>query len=547
MGLPEQLEQHLGNTYHLEHELGGGGMSRVFLARELRLGRKVVIKVLNPDLAQGVSVDRFTREITMLASLQQANIVPVFSAGEVNGLPWFSMPYVEGDSLRKRLQQGGLPLPEVLSILRDVARALNYAHGHNVVHRDIKPDNVLLSGGVAVVTDFGIAKALSVARTGADATTLTALGAAIGTPAYMAPEQVAADPDLDHRADLYSLGCLGYELLTGHAPFHGRSAQKILAAHVSELPASVKQGRLDTPPVLAGLVMQLLAKDPDMRVQSALEVLTILNKQGFESGQPRLTAGQASLGRALSWYFAAAVVVGSLSWAATHLIGLPEWVLPGAMGIMLVGLPVVFLAAWAQQLSMYQTEPGKKLHASPSTIRTLVQRASPYLTWPRLLRQGGLALLLFVVTVIGYMGLRAEGIGPAGTLQAAGRLGSGDMLLLSDLVATSPEDQALIPSVLEGIRSDLGQSQAIRLVSQDDVAEVLTEMGRDRRDRLNEPALVREVAERAGAKAVLGGQIARVGSNFLISLELRSTSKDTVFAPFEAVPVPTTSSLPWVH
>jgi eukaryotic-like serine/threonine-protein kinase len=233
--LRDQLQATLSGSYTLERELGGGGMSRVFLAEETQLNRKVVVKVLSTELAAGISAERFQREIRTAASLQQANIVPVLAAGNAGGVPYFTMPYVEGESLRTRLGRSGpLSITDAVKVMGDVARALAYAHERGIVHRDIKPDNVLLSGGTAVVTDFGIAKAINASRTdsGVSGTTLTQLGTALGTPAYIAPEQAAGDPSTDHRADFYAFGCTAYEVLTGRPPFIEKTPQRLLAAHM---------------------------------------------------------------------------------------------------------------------------------------------------------------------------------------------------------------------------------------------------------------------------------------------------------------------------
>ena len=274
----------MGDAYLLERELGGGGMSRVFLAHERALGRKVVVKVLLPELAAGVNVERFRREIQLAAQLQHPHIVPLLSAGEADGLPFFIMPFVTGESLRKRLaREGEFPIAETVRILRDVVSALAYAHGYGVVHRDVKPDNVLLSGGVAVVTDFGVAKAVS-ASSDPGATGLTSLGVALGTPAYMAPEQATANPQTDHRADIYALGVVAYELLTGSQPFAGRSPQAVLAAHVVEDPEPVERRRPAVPPMLATLVRDCLAKRPAERPQSAMQVMHMLDAIVTPSG-----------------------------------------------------------------------------------------------------------------------------------------------------------------------------------------------------------------------------------------------------------------------
>ena len=279
-------------------------MSRVFLAEEVALGRRVVVKVLAPELAEGLSSERFAREIRLAAMLQQANIVPLLNTGSVGGLPYFTMPYVDGRSLRERLDAGRLSVAETVNILRDVARALAYAHARGVVHRDIKPENVLLSGGAAVVTDFGIAKAVESARTlgsggvaaaaSPSRTALTALGVVIGTPAYMAPEQGAGDT-VDARTDVYALGCLAYEMLTGATPFAGRAPMMMLAAHASEAPAPVASRRPDLPSSLASLVDRCLEKRPEDRPAGAEEVVRHLDT--IASGESPRRPAPAARGR----------------------------------------------------------------------------------------------------------------------------------------------------------------------------------------------------------------------------------------------------------
>jgi hypothetical protein len=281
----DQLQRALGNGYLIERELGGGGMSRVFVALERVLDRRVVVKVLLPELAAGVNVERFRREIQLAAQLQHPHIVPLLSAGEFEGLPYFIMPFVTGESLRTRVtREGEFPILETTRILRDVVSALAYAHTRGVVHRDVKPDNVLLSGGVAVVTDFGVAKAVSASSGGLGHTGLTSLGVALGTPAYMAPEQATASPNADHRADIYALGVVAYEMLTGSPPFSGRSAQQVLAAHVVEEPEPVERRRPAVPPMLAVLVRDCLAKRPADRPQTAAEVMQLLDAIATPSG-----------------------------------------------------------------------------------------------------------------------------------------------------------------------------------------------------------------------------------------------------------------------
>lgn len=281
------MRAELGDAYVIERELDGG-MSCVFVAEDRDLARRVVIKVLHPHLAASVSVERFRREILTVAALQHPHIVGVLRTGTAAGLPYFIMPYVDGESLAKRLTAGPMPVRDAVAILKDVARALAFAHERGVVHRDIKPGNVLLAGGSAMVTDFGVAKALSSARrTGPEPTAhgLTTDGASIGTLLYMAPEQAAADPDIDGRADIYSLGVTAYEMLTGAPPFAGLSARAMLAARMSMLPPAISTVRSDVPAELNDLIMRCLATDPADRPASAQELVDALEQPGVVSGE----------------------------------------------------------------------------------------------------------------------------------------------------------------------------------------------------------------------------------------------------------------------
>ena len=276
----EHLELALGDEYRVVRELGGGGMSRVFLATEKALGRQVVIKVLTPELAAGVNRERFRREVQLAAGLQHPLIVPLLSAGEAEGLLWYTMPFVEGESLRERVQRGVFSTRDALPILADVARALHAAHRKGIVHRDIKPGNILLHAQHAVVADFGVAKALTAAVS--ESTGLTTGGLAVGTPAYMSPEQASGDPTVDARADIYALGCVAYELLTGKTPFTDPSMARMLVAQVSQIPVPLYQ----VAPVrlaLSDVIMRCLEKDPDNRWPSADALADAFEQQRFSS------------------------------------------------------------------------------------------------------------------------------------------------------------------------------------------------------------------------------------------------------------------------
>ncbi|HEX9055689.1 MAG TPA: protein kinase, partial [Gemmatimonadales bacterium] len=267
-----QLQASLADRYRIERELGRGGMATVFLARDLKHDRPVALKVLHPHLAQVLGPDRFLREIRLCARLQHPHILAVHDSGDADGQLWFTMPYVEGETLRSRLQrETQLPVNDALRITCEVADALHYAHQHGVIHRDIKPENILLSGGHAQLADFGIARALlpdSDER-------LTESGISLGTPRYMSPEQAMAQRDVDARTDIYSLGCVLYELLTGEPPFTGPTPQAVLAKRLSEPVPHLRTGR-DVPLALERAVTRALARSPADRFSTAAEFAAAL-------------------------------------------------------------------------------------------------------------------------------------------------------------------------------------------------------------------------------------------------------------------------------
>jgi serine/threonine-protein kinase len=318
----EHLQVALGTNYQLDRELPGGGMSRVFVAIDRSLGRKVVVKVLPPELAAGVNRDRFRREIQVAAQLQHPHVVPLLSAGEQGDLLWYTMPFIEGESLRAALERKKqFSTREVIRVLHDVVDALAFAHERGVVHRDIKPANILTQGAHALVADFGVAKALSASL---PITGVTTAGIAIGTPAYMAPEQLAGDPNADHRMDIYAVGLLAYELVTGVSPFTGPSPRETLAAQLSHVPKPLHELSPSIPRSLSTLIMRCLAKDPAARPQTANEILYELDSMTMPLGvtpekggiEPPRRAGKKWTGIAAVAILA--VVLGGVGYVVTR-------------------------------------------------------------------------------------------------------------------------------------------------------------------------------------------------------------------------------------
>jgi serine/threonine-protein kinase len=396
------LADALRDRYVLERELGRGGMATVYLAHDVRHHRQVAVKVLRPELAATLGSDRFFREIEVAARLQHPHILPLLDSGEAGGFYFYVMPYIAGESLRERLDRvGELPVDQAIKILAEVVDALAAAHAVGVVHRDIKPDNVMLSGRHALVMDFGVAKALSEA-TGRNQ--LTTAGVALGTPAYMAPEQAAADPHLDHRVDIYAVGTMGYELLTGHPPFSGGSSQEILAAHITRAPEPISTRRPAVPPTLAAVIMRCLEKRPADRYQTAEELLGQLEPLATPSGgvTPTQTRPVAAVGtkRVPGWVkvalVAAVVTVAAVVFAlnrpsgdaARPSVGLPALDTAGLLAV----LPFETIGGDTSQryFTAGMTEEIAGQLSKMSALRVLSATATePYLALPdRLPRMG---------------------------------------------------------------------------------------------------------------------------------------------------------------
>ena len=444
--------------------------------------------------------------------------------------------------MRSRLSKHGpMPIGETVSILKEVARALAYAHERGVVHRDIKPDNVLLTGGSAVVTDFGIAKALSASKTTAPGATLTQMGMSIGTPAYMAPEQAAADPATDHRADIYAFGCMAYEMLTGAPPFTDKSPQKLLAAHMGETPQPIEELRPDTPPALAQLVMRCLEKDANLRPQKANELVHVLDAVTTSGARnPAMPAillsGRPRLIRALAWYAAAFFAAWILARAAVVGIGLPTWVVPGTLIVMALGLPVILFTAFvhhgahAAMTNANMTPGGTPV--IPSTMAMIAVKASPWVSWRRTTLGGIWALGAFVVLIIGYMVMRALGIGPVGSLMATGALGASERMIIADF--KSPvSDTTLGPVVTEAFRSDLAQSKNLVVIQPTTVRQTLQRMQTPANAKFDY-SLARQVAQREGVKGVIDGEVLSLGSGYVITATLYAAQTGDVLATFRS-------------
>jgi tetratricopeptide (TPR) repeat protein len=510
-----RLAAALSDRYRVERELGAGGMATVYLAEDLKHHRPVAIKVLRPELADAIGPGRFLREIEIAARLQHPHILPVHDSGEADGLLYYVMPFVEGESLGARLaRDGALAVPDAVRILAEVADALAYAHQRGLVHRDIKPDNILLSGQHALVADFGIARAAQDA--GGDR--LTQTGMALGTPAYMAPEQAAGEA-VDHRADIYALGIVAYQALAGELPFRGQSAQRMVAAHLSEAPDPITKFRSSLPPALAAVVMRCLEKHPADRIQSAAELQqqllsSITPTLGTLPAVPAEVAAPPGTGKVVALFALASLAVLAITYGLMIGLGLPSWVFPAAAGLMAVGLPILVTTARFE----------RRRHRG-------ITGHGPFglFTWKRAIAGGGVALGALGIGVAVYMAMRVLGIGPVGTLVASGVLEDHPRVILADFTVASG-DSTLAAAVTEAFRVDLGQSNSLTLVQAGALDEAFGRMQRERPATLS-AELAREVAVREGIRAVITGEINVVGGAWVVSAQVVGAESGEVLVP----------------
>jgi serine/threonine-protein kinase len=402
LGELARVRRALAATYKVERALGAGGMATVYLAEDVKHHRKVAVKVMRPDLAQTLGADRFLREVEIAAQLSHPHILPVYDSGQAEGLLYYVMPYVEGESLQERMQrESQLPVEDALRIAREVAEALAYAHERNIIHRDIKPANIMLSRGHALVADFGIARAMG------SGASITQTGLAVGTPQYMSPEQASGSPGVDGRADVYALGCVLYEMLAGEPPFTGPTPQAIITRSLTENPRSLTMSRVGLPPTLDGIVTRALAKSPADRFQTPGALATALSgSTDFSSGvRAALPAGEGP-SPLLVWGlfgFASLVTLG-IFYGLVNRWGLPSWVLGLAIGLLGIGAVVLFLTG--------RMEARRRAGAATPGPAGL-------LTWKNATIGGALALGTWAVVVTGLVMSAPDGAGPGGTVRLA--------------------------------------------------------------------------------------------------------------------------------
>jgi tetratricopeptide (TPR) repeat protein len=486
----EALNEALAGRYELQRVLGQGGMGTVYLARDLKHERQVAIKTIHAHLATTQIRDRFEFEIQVTAHLQHPSVLPLLDSGVAGDTLYYIMPFVEGESLGERLKrEGTLPTADVIEIGREVASALAYAHSRDVVHRDIKPDNIMLTSDRAVVADFGISKALGEDE-GAD---LTKSGALVGTPAYMPLEQFTGE--VTARGDIYALGAVLYEALTGRKWTLGTPVDQADWDGVESEVRSALSRALET--------------EPEGRWEDAEAFRKALDEAGALHGARGVIqeVHRRRLWQVLVSYAFGAWLVYQAAEALASGVGLPLWFGNATIVVLALGLPVLVLTALAQSKRIAAGEiPGRR-----RGVRRL-------LTWRRALAGGVAAFTLLGLGTAGYMAMRSLGIGPPATLLARGILEEQAEVVLADFAA-APEDSVLARTLTEALRIDLAQSPVIRLVPAGVLRRVLRRMERDPAAGLDAEVAL-EAAVREGLAAVIAGEIIRTGEIYMLTAEL---------------------------
>jgi tetratricopeptide (TPR) repeat protein/tRNA A-37 threonylcarbamoyl transferase component Bud32 len=546
---PRVLAEALADRYRLEREVGAGGMATVYLAEDVKHRRRVAVKVLRPELAASLGPQRFLREIEIAAQLSHPHVLPLLDSGQIPtdqggpGFLYYVMPFVDGESLRQRLaREGALPVGEAVRLLGEVTDALAHAHRRGVVHRDIKPDNVMLAERHALVTDFGVAKAVSEATGKHEA---TSVGMALGTPTYMAPEQASADPALDHRADLYAIGAMAYEMLTGRPPFTGDSAQQVLVAHLTKPPEPPSSHRAGIPPALEQAVLRCLEKRPADRYQTADELLAALepirlsgdaftptNTRPVTAVMPTRWYGHP-VAVAAAYALVAAAVLGLL-WLVGRAVGMPAWVTPVAGALLAVGLPIMLVTGRLERKRAVAMATGMYRASGEAP-------AAGLFTWRKAVIGGVIAFATLALGAGAWASMRTLGIGPAGTLVASGKLAAKDGVVVAEF-DNRTADSTIGAAVSEALRIDLSQSPVITVLGAQEMAQTLARMGKPG-ERVT-GALAREVATRANAKAVITGEISAVGGGMVLSARLVSVAdgselvamRETASTPADVLP-----------
>jgi tetratricopeptide (TPR) repeat protein len=509
-----RLGNALADHYRIERELGRGGMATVYLAEDLKHHRQVAIKVLAPELAAALGPERFLREIEIAARLDHPHILPLYDSGEAANCLFYVMPYVEGGTLRDRLdREKQLPVEEALQIAREVADALSYAHSRDVVHRDIKPENILLAGGHARVADFGIARAI----TASGGARFTQTGIALGTTAYMSPEQATGSSDIDGRSDLYSLGCVLFEMLAGGPVFSG-TPESVVRQHLIADPPAITSRRPAVPPQVAAAVMRALSKTPADRFSPAAQFADALRPMQLTDAvpvpAPRSSSIVTSPLRAGGAFAIGSALVLAVVYLLVLQIGLPMWVFVGAIVLLVVGLPIIMTAAAGER----RIDQG---------------RPAGMLTMRKALRGGGVAFAALGLVTASYVVTRAMGIGPAASLISSGKIANRQRIILADF-ANRTSDTTQGATVTELMRVGLSRSQAVSIVDADQVGRVLEMMKRDPRQGLS-PQVALEAAARDGMNAVITGEVAPVGTGFMLTARLVSVDGHVLVAETEGV------------